>query len=53
MKQLADEIKLLKAENAALKRQLSSVPQEAPMSEDVDDEASSCGGAKIKQISKA
>jgi hypothetical protein len=44
VKQLADENKHLKAENAALKKQLI-VPREAPMFEDVD-EASSCGGAK-------
>ena len=47
VKRLADENKLLKAEIAALKKQLS-VPREAPMIDD-DEASSSCGGAVKKK----
>ena len=51
VKRLADENKLLKAEIAALKKQLS-VPREASMIDDDDEASSSCGGGAEKKYRK-
>ena len=51
VKRLADENKLLKAEIAALKKQLS-VPREASMIYDDDEASSSCGGGAKKKYRK-